>query len=337
MLWSTEIGGEISTTIAAGEREIYAATSNGERGSLRALDKLTGLTLWVQDYSRPLVAPLVLGSRTIYSGGAEGTFVAIAADNGRLLWKTQIPEPALGRALVTESVVYFGCDDGAMRCLDVENGRQKWSFATTGRIRGGGVLDGEALYFGSADSHVYSLNADTGAIRWRARTGAAVEATPVITDNRLIIGSFDNFVYALSVSNGGRLWKRRLDNRLLATPIMLGDSIVIAPFRSAHLSLLNRADGRAVSAYKLDRGYEIVADPVFSEGLLVVPTDKGVVAATSIARGRRLHPALRPVTSRIKPHSSSMPLVILPVDSFEKASRIALTPPSSTQNGWPGT
>jgi hypothetical protein len=114
-------------------------------------------------------------------------------------------------------------------------------------------------------------------LKWRARTGAAIEGSPVLVGDRILIASFDNFVYALARSTGDRIWKRRLENRINSTLIIEGDASLVAPLRGDYVAVFLNADGRRVNLYRLEKDIEIVADPIFSNGTLVLLTSNGLV------------------------------------------------------------
>ena len=287
LLWSSDPGGNISSPIAVGENAIYIASQKiAEDGSdagasLRAVDKMTGLTLWARDYSRAFTSPLVVKEDRIYIGSADGSFYALTTSNGEIVWKIQTQDVVRGSALATESAVYFGSDDGMLRGVDLKSGREVWKFQTGGEVIGKPCSDGTAIYFGSHDGFVYSVDLSTAKLRWRARTGAAVEASPVLLREHLVVGSFDNFIYCFARANGNRVWKRRLDNRIAAAVIVEGDAILVAGLRSNQVAVLLDTGGLVVNYYKLESEYEIVAQPVFVRGTLLLPTDKGLVCALS--------------------------------------------------------
>ncbi len=291
LLWSSDPGGVISSPIAVGDNAVYIATQkiaedrSDAGASLRAVDKMTGLTLWARNYGRAFTSPLVLEGDRIYIGSADGLFYALTSVNGEIVWKIQTEDVVRGCALATESAVYFGCDDGALRGVDPKSGREVWKFQTGGRVIGKPCSDGHAIYFGSDDGFVYSVDLMTARLRWRARTGAAVEASPVVVHEHLVVGSFDNFVYCFARANGNRIWKRRLDNRIAADVIVEGDSILVAGLRSNQVAVLLDSGGQVVNYYKLETDYEIVAQPVFARGTLLLPTDKGLVVAISTQAG----------------------------------------------------
>ncbi|GEM_PF-897207 len=285
-LWMSELGGNVSAPVVIGEQAVFVATrkvtaDGAEAGAaLRAIDKTTGLTLWAHDYPRYFPSPLVLDKMRLYAGCADGALYAISITDGEVVWKAQTADVVRAPALVTETVIYFGSDDGAMRGVEHDKGREVFKFQTPGKIAGAPVMDERFCYFGSSEGFVYAVDKVFGKLRWRSRTGASVEATPVITGDKILVASFDNFIYALSRSSGNRLWKRRFDNRLIAAPLVEGDAAMIAPYRGDAIAVFLSADGRRVNFYRLEKETEIVAAPVLSDNLLLIPTDKGLLAAT---------------------------------------------------------
>jgi outer membrane protein assembly factor BamB len=291
LVWSSDLGGIISGSIAVGEKALYIAThliaeDRSEVGaSLRAVDKETGLTLWVKDYSRAFTSPLTLVNERIYAGSADGAFYALSAVTGEVIWKVATQDVVRGPALVGERSVYFGGDDGGVRAVDAETGREVWKFQTGGRVPGRPCEDEQALYVGSADGYLYSIEKATGKQRWKARTGAAIEASPVIAQGLVIVGSFDNFVYCFGSSNGNRVWKRRLNGRVSAAAIIEGDSLLIAPLRGNQVAMLMVADGQPVNYFRLEPEQELVAQPLLSDGAVLLATDKGLLVAMASSSG----------------------------------------------------
>lgn len=300
LLWSSEPGGMMGPRIAVGKNSIYVATrkiaDDGSElgGSLRSIDKATGLTLWVKDYARPFTSPLELAEGRIYAGSADGSFYAMNAA-GDVIWKVETGGVVEGRALVTENAIYFGSDDGVLRAIQPETGKLIWKQQAGGRIAGQPAIDQRAVYFGAGDGFAYSIEIATGRLKWRARTGAAIEAAPVLAGERLLIASFDNFLYALSRSTGGRIWKRRLENRIASAPLVDGDANLVAPLRGDYVAVFLNSDGRRVNLYQLEKGFEIVADPILSGETLVLPTNKGLVVlaaarpATDVTNANKNH------------------------------------------------
>jgi outer membrane protein assembly factor BamB len=286
-LWLSESGGHISAPVSLGQAAVYiAARKLAEDGSeagasIRAVDKLTGLTLWAKDYDRPFTSPLSYAGERIYAGSADGALYAISAANGAIIWKAATQDAVRAGVLLTDNALYFGSDDGALRGVELEKGQEIWKFQTRGRIRGTPLADARHLYFGSSEGWYYAVDKVTHKVKWQSRTGAAIEASAVLLEDRILVASFDNFVYALARETGNKIWKRRMESRLTSAPVVVGDTAMIAPIRSDHVAMFLLADGRRVNFYRLDKEFEIVAEAVFQNHLLLLATNKGLVAAVA--------------------------------------------------------
>lgn len=283
LLWSSEPGGSITQEIAVSEKLMYVATRKepDATGSLRALDKETGLTLWWKDYDDHFTGPIHIEQGRLFAGTSGGALVALATDGGEIIWKAPTQDVVRGRVLVKGTTIYFGSDDGALRGVDAGSGREVWRFQSGARIRGMPATDGETIYFGSGDGYAYAVDLKTAKPKWKSRTGAAIEAPPMLVEDKLIVASFDNFVYGLSRFSGDRIWKTRLGDRITAQPIVDGHWAIVAPFRGDQVVMLSLSDGRRIGRYQLDEGDEIVAAPVYYDGTLFVARDKGLVVAAS--------------------------------------------------------
>jgi outer membrane protein assembly factor BamB len=283
--WTSEPGGFITSSIATSEKAVFVATrkmaedGSDSGASVKSLDKETGLTLWAGDYPRAFTSPLVLDRANLYAGSADGFLYALSAESGDVIWKVSTQDSVHGRALVTGEAVYFGSDDGALRAVEPVSGKEIWKFQTGGKVRGRPAIGEKNIYFGSGDGHVYAVELATQRLKWRSRTGAAVEASVVLAGDRVLAASFDNFIYALDPESGDRVWKRRVDNRIAAEPIIVGDATMIAPLRGRYVAVFLNTDGRSINFFQLDRGVELVADPVFSDDTLAIATDRGLVVA----------------------------------------------------------
>lgn len=284
-VWMNEVGGLVSASVAIADRAVFIATrklaeDGTEAGAaLRAVDKFTGLTLWAHDYPRPFTSSFAINGKRLYAGNADGSLYALSADDGTILWQAKTADVIRSRPLVFESIIYFGSDDGAIRGVETDKGHEVFKFQSQGKVACTPVLDEKNLYFGSGDGQVYAIDRATGKLKWQTRTGAGIETTPVLVGDKLLVASFDNFIYALGKTSGNKLWKRRFENRLTAIPIIEGDAALIAPFRGDHIAVFLNSDGRRVNFYQLDKGREIVAQPLFADHLLVIPTDKGLLVA----------------------------------------------------------
>lgn len=285
LVWSSELGGTITSPVAVGEKAVYVATRKlGDDGSeagaaIRAMDKSTGITLWARDYMRPFASALIVDADRIYAGSMDGSFYALKSESGEVIWKADTQDIVRGLPLITAQAIYFGGDDGALRSVEKLSGKELWKLQTEGKVVGRPALKSDHLYFGSGDGFAYSVKSDTGKLRWRSRTGAAIEASVTLAGDRLLVASFDNFIYAMNPENGDRVWKQRMESRIAAQPIVEGDASMISPLHGSRLIILLNSDGRPVSSFTLEEGFALASSPTVVGNYLIVPTDKGIICA----------------------------------------------------------
>lgn len=285
MIWKTEIGGEVSASPVADERAVYIASETifppsrevRATGSLRALGREGGVTLWMRTFHRPLKGSLVANSTTLFGGTADGRVFAVEKTTGRFVWVMQHWQPFNSRPSLYGSVLYIGCDDGNLFALNKETGQTLWRYRTRGAVRGRAVEVGGVVYFGSADGYVYALDAADGRLRWRTRTGAGVQVVAEGGDG-LLIASLDNFVYKLSLVRGDRLWKRQLAGRVASEPLMATDGALFTPLSGDAGVVLDLRDGKQLNTLPVGEDNNTAASPVAAGDVLLVTTRSGLMA-----------------------------------------------------------
>jgi len=291
-LWTSVPGGELTAPPLILDKKVYISIRRGTAeapdpgGVIRVIDRSTGLILWAHEYDRAFVSNLVAEGDRIYAGSEDGHFYALRAKDGEVIWKARTGEAVRGNALITEKAIYVGSDDGYLYVLNKESGEQLWRFQTGGRIVGRPAIGDEKIFFGSADGNVYALDIRNGKKRWQVRTGAAVETMPLIYGDILIVASYDNFVYGLSIRNGNRRWAERLPGRLSLDLIPGEDAVMVAPLASSEIYVISARDGKRINAIRTDSRKiseaKVVATPVLNDNLLLIPTDRGLLAAKAI-------------------------------------------------------
>src|SRR5258708_6150183 len=77
--WKADVGGNLSASPVADDRSVYAAGQYGApaneqrhaNGTLRALSKTTGVTVWMRTLQAPLSGTLLAGESALFAGGAD--------------------------------------------------------------------------------------------------------------------------------------------------------------------------------------------------------------------------------------------------------------------------
>jgi outer membrane protein assembly factor BamB len=289
LLWSADFGGQVSAPPLVTSTAVYVAIArqgSDSQGVLRAVDRATGLALWVRDLAKPVVSEMAFYENRIYCGSADGSVYAIRTDTGAPVWAFATRGSVRGHVALFGDEVLVGSDDGALYAIDREKGIEDWRYQTGGPVVGRPLVAPRRVVFTSGDGSAYAIDPVTRRLIWRSRTGAAIEAGPALVgDAGVLVASFDNFVYLLDAKSGDRVWKRRMRGRLVSDPLPDGgDRAIVAPLRDDRLTVIGLANGNKLAAFALDPGDELVGPPTLVGNLLLLPTDTGLLAARAVER-----------------------------------------------------
>lgn len=291
LYWKSEVGGEFSASPAADARALYVAsettaTEGATRpatGSLRALGREAGVTLWLRTLPVPIRGALATSDDKIFAGTSDGGFYSFDKATGNVGWFVQIGSNLNCTPVISKQGVYVGAEDGTLISLEESTGRVRWRYATHGPVRGPVAVINETVYFGSGDGYVYAVGEADGHLHWRTRTGAGVQAVKDVSRG-LLVASFDNFVYLLSFQRGKRLWKRQLPGRISAQPATAEDGALFTPLSSDAGVVLALRDGKLVNSLPTGEGSNTAASPLIVADTVFLTTDQGLLAFSQPGR-----------------------------------------------------
>ena len=283
LLWKAEAGGDFSAAPTTDDRSVYAATKYSEieqghvHGTLRALSKPTGVTLWMRTLPAPLGAGLAAGVNALFAGDVDGRVYAFDKHTGLALWINHYAEGFSSEPLVAGQFVYLGSDAGNLLALDQATGRLVWQYHSHGAIQGPIAAANGIIYFGSGDGYVYAFSESRRKLLWRRRTGAAVQAV-VVVENGLLAASLDNFAYLLSLKKGALVWRRQLPGRIPARPFTAADGALFTPMSTDSAVVLGLRDGKPANTLPLGEENSSSAAPIVVGDLVLIATSHGVLA-----------------------------------------------------------
>ena len=284
--WKSEIGGEFSASPAADDYAVYVASEvvtsatdsrQKKAGSLRALGREAGVTLWMRTLAMPIRGALTLSGELIVAATSDGNVYAFDRKTGNTRWLFQQNEPFNCHPVVSGKSVYVGSENGTLFSLGENAGQVLWRYRTSGPVRGPVAVAGGTVYFGSGDGYVYAVSEADGHLQWRKRTGAGVQAVTRV-DNGLLVASLDNFVYLLSFSRGKKIWKRQLPGRISSQPVTTDDSALFTPFSSNTGVVLALRDGRHVNSLPTGESSNTAAAPIIVGDAVFITTEHGLLA-----------------------------------------------------------
>jgi eukaryotic-like serine/threonine-protein kinase len=285
LYWKSEIGGEFSASPLADNKALYVAaetTSTEEAhrpptGSLRALGREAGVTLWLKTLPVPIQGSLAMSDEKIFAGTSNGGVYSFDKLTGEIDWFIQLGSPFNCTPTLSRHGVYVGSEDGTLIALEAGTGKVRWRYATRGPVRGPMAVIDDTVYFGSGDGYVYAVNETNGHLHWRSRTGAGVQAVKSVTRG-LLVASFDNFVYLLNFQRGRRLWKRQLPGRVSAQPVTAEDGALFTPLSGDAGVVLGLRDGKLVNSLPIGDGTNTAASPLIINDAVFLTTDQGLLA-----------------------------------------------------------
>ena len=286
--WKAETGGEFSASPVVDDRSVYITTryteldQNHVHGTLRAISKSTGVTLWMRTLPAPLAGGLAANQSSVFGGSIDGHIYAFDKHTGLQFWSDQYAEEFAGQPIVAGNSVYFGSNSGTVRALDVKTGSVVWQYKTRGVIQGIAINENIA-YFGSADGYVYAFSEIRHKLIWHRRTGAAVQAVTAV-EKGLLASSLDNFVYFLSLNKGSLVWRRQLPGRISARPLTSSDGALFTPFSTDSAIVLNLHDGKSANTLALGEENSSGAAPIAIDKLVLITTPHGLLAFSAPRR-----------------------------------------------------
>jgi len=286
LVWRADAGGAFSAAPVIDDRSVFVAQRYGESsqavagGTLRALSKTTGVTMWNRTLPAAISTGLAVDSVALFGATADGNVYAFDKRTSLILWSIQYPEEFTAPPVVFGDHVYFGSKAGTIRALNVRTGEVVWQFKTSGPIQGHVAVFDDVVYFGSGDSNVYAYSESEKKIVWHRRTGAAVQAVAVVP-NGVVAASLDNFAYLLSLNKGSLIWRRQLPGRVSSRPVTSSDGALFTPFSTDQAIVLNLRDGKTANTLALGEENSSAAAPISINNLVLITIPHGLLAFSS--------------------------------------------------------
>lgn len=197
------------------------------------------------------------GDMGYFAYGAE--IYAIDAKNGTLVWRYPANPDAktqfFAAPAVSEDQVFAGSYNNTLVAIDKNSGSQKWSFnIAKDRFIASPLVAGDKVYAPNTDTYLYALNT-AGDLLWSFRTSGPNWTKPVSDGQFIYLASMDHFLYALNLDYS---------------------TSVLAVDKTGSRTLVNKP------LWSVDLGAAVVADPVLSNGRVLVATIDGKLHSVDI-------------------------------------------------------
>lgn len=249
--WTSKVANEILVAPAIGGGMVFVHSNDGR---LSALDEATGERRWFYSPDMPALTvrgsgAITLGPGIVFVGNDNGTLTALSMSDGSVVWTTPVAEPD-GRSELE-------------RMADVD---------------GAAILDNTTLYATSYKNHTVAIDGPSGRLMWDRQNGGPRGLA--LSNSAVVVTDPAGHVWGLDRNSGGSLWQQDgLSYRKVTAPAVQGDYAVVGDFEG-NLHWLQLNDGAFAARAKL--GDAISGQPVVADGILVVQTEAGQLAAFAL-------------------------------------------------------
>ena len=263
-------------------------------GDVIALDAATGTEKWKAKVGNVVLAAPAIGGGTVYVHSNDGRVTAFDAATGERRWFYSVEVPTLtvrgsGPVTIGPGIVFVGNDNGNMTALSATDGGVLWSTPVAepdGRselermadVDGAVVIDNTMLFATSYKNHTIAIDGPSGQIVWDRENGGPRGLG--LSNSAVVVTDPVGKVWALDKNSGASMWQQDgLAHRNTSAPAVQGDYAVVGDLEGVvHWLRLN--DG--AFAARAEIGGPITGQPVVSDGVVVVQTTEGQLAAFAL-------------------------------------------------------
>ncbi len=269
--WTNSFGSEFISNHESAENHLFLASKidgNSEEVVVRAISKLTGITIWqtLLPFSEYL---LLKRSESHLNVVSKNNVTALSLEKGTKSWSTS---NLLGFGINdfdgNEQKSYEKTQDLILELLKSESLDLELVSAN--------LVDNESVVVGSNNGDLdYFLINDRKKI-WSMKAGGEITSINKLSDNSLLVGSLDNFLYRYSAKSGNLVWKRRLPFRIGSEPLIANQTAIVANKGSDAIFFVNLESGKLVNQIILSESQLVTGNILLTGSTLVIPTTKGV-------------------------------------------------------------
>lgn len=268
VLWKSEIGGRVISTIAFSEKHLLAASNpqgesdkDGGGTLLRAISKTTGLidrTILMPHQDELLLAQW---KGIVLAAAKSGWLAGFQLDSGEKLWEQNFNSQLSARPMFSDGALAIGTSSDGVFLIDAETGKELVAFNGDPRPTAIAALKTRQIVYGSSIGRMKKIDAENKPSRWKFRAGGQISGIEPNGD-RILVSSYDNFIYMVS-PRGSLDWKKRLPGRP-SDNILLTDGVgVVSISGDGEAVVFNPENGRTIN--RVDFGDNIIQTAILAD------------------------------------------------------------------------
>jgi len=283
-------------TATAGKIAVVTNTA----GEVKAIDIRTGHERWTFPAGAKIYGTPATDGKRVIAVSSDGMVYALNLRNGRLLWSFDQGQPSVASPVISKDRVFITGSSGRCHALDVKKGTLLWSNSTIdGFVETIPLLYKGMLIFGTWNNHLYALDTETGITRWDWTNGytnrmlSPAACVPVAVKGRVYVVAPDRKMACLDAMTGKLIWHSDLGGETVreSMGITADSTLILAKTMNGTVIGITTGSDEPVIAWRTDFniGYDIGPGVIReSHGIILIPSDKGVIHAASRIDGRLL-------------------------------------------------
>ena len=269
-------------------------------GEVKTISLKNGKVRWNVRTGAKIYSTPATDGRRVIAVSADGMVRALSLKSGKLLWSFDSEQPVVASPVISEGKVFITGSSGKCHALDLTDGTLLWSNgAIKGFVETIPLLYKEMLIFGTWDNRLYALDTETGVTKWVWDNGytnrmlSPAACVPVATGNRVFVVAPDRKMACLDALTGKLIWHSDLGGIAVRESMGLSadSSLILAKTMNGIVVGVSTTGETPEVIWKTDFniGYDIAPGVITErDGVIFIPSDKGVVHAASRADGTLL-------------------------------------------------
>ena len=275
--------GLAASTVATNGKQVCAIFATGDV----ICSDMDGKRLWAKNLGVPdnhygfASSLLMYGNELIiqYDNNSNAKLIALSVANGNQLWSKSRNDriawssPIIAKAAGQQAVIVMG--NPAITAYSVSNGEELWRVeCMSGEVGSSPCAANGVVYGASEYATCVAINAETGEKIWEASDCLPECSSPVATNDLLYVATSYGAVCAYNTEDGSMVKQHELTTPFYSSPIIADGKIYLFSNSGKCYIFSTGKDFNLINSF--ETGENTFATPAFTDGMMVVRTDKSL-------------------------------------------------------------
>ena len=254
-----------------------------------------------------LSEPIIISSH-LYLINNDGVVFKINIDNGKIVWKknifndlenTIVGTPSISGSISNkdEIIIYVNSGYNEIVAINGNNGNSIWKKKYNLPFRGGMTVSKEFLLISDFAGNFLSINNKSGETNWSILLGSDyssvyTNARPIVAKNKIVVPGTGGAFFVIALETGELLWTENISsNKQLPKVFHAGDIVADPIFKNGVIYLVSQSGN--VSAFDINTSKELwnlpiggFETPTLSGKTIFINSNMGLLTAIDIVTGK---------------------------------------------------